>query len=381
MRSPARQIADLILILVFAIGISLPAADMALGLDVAAPRAEKRQLARFPVIQPSVDALTKLPKQIKEYLTDRFGFRNSLIRWHGMLMLNGLGVSPSDQVLVGRNGWLYTTDSGVINDHRGANPFTREQLEQWRQTLDARHDWLEARGVRYVVIFTPNKHTVYPEHLPGSITRVSGLTRLDQLVAYLQAHSQVPIIDVRDGLMDAKDQYRLYHRTDTHWNEIGAYHAYRQIMGVINQWFDTPAPVELSDLALTPVDSTGGDLAGMMGLRDVMSERWLFLHDYSPQQVQNLTWLQIPEMAVNEQPDKTLPRAVMFRDSFAESLRPFLARHFQRLVDSRVQKLDTALVEAEKPDLVIHQIVERILLRQPPRPEPQIIAQSLHSEP
>ena len=48
-----------------------------------------------------------------------------------------------------------------------------------------------------------------------------------------------------------------------------------------------------------------------------------------------------------------LPRAVMFRDSFASWLIPFLSEHFSRIVFSWEYSFDRALVEREHPDVVI----------------------------
>lgn len=60
-----------------------------------------------------------------------------------------------------------------------------------------------------------------------------------------------------------------------------------------------------------------------------------------------------------------LPRAVMFRDSFASSMIPFLSEHFRRIVYEwqGPNQFNYALVEREKPDVVIQEMVERKLSR------------------
>ena len=65
---------------------------------------------------------------------------------------------------------------------------------------------------------------------------------------------------------------------------------------------------------------------------------------------------------VYESPGKELPRAVMFRDSFATSLIPFLVDHFQRITFSWQYTFDRELVEKEHPDVVIQEMVERTLM-------------------
>jgi len=56
-----------------------------------------------------------------------------------------------------------------------------------------------------------------------------------------------------------------------------------------------------------------------------------------------------------------LPRAVVYRDSMAFSLIPLLAENFSRVVFVSSRGFDPALIEREKPDVVIEEMVERTL--------------------
>ncbi len=53
-----------------------------------------------------------------------------------------------------------------------------------------------------------------------------------------------------------------------------------------------------------------------------------------------------------------LPRAVVYRDSMAIPLIPMLAENFSRVVFV-AGPFDPALIEREKPDVVIEEMVER----------------------
>ena len=80
------------------------------------------------------------------------------------------------------------------------------------------------------------------------------------------------------------------------------------------------------------------DLAGMMGLKRVLREEDLTLVPSRPR----LARVVEPPGATPtarrrtarspRSPDSTLPRAVIFRDSFASRLVPFLSEHFSRAV-------------------------------------------------
>jgi len=56
-----------------------------------------------------------------------------------------------------------------------------------------------------------------------------------------------------------------------------------------------------------------------------------------------------------------LPRAVVFRDSFASRLAPYLSEHFGRVVYLWQNNFDAEVIRRERPDVVIQQIVGRHL--------------------
>jgi hypothetical protein len=72
----------------------------------------------------------------------------------------------------------------------------------------------------------------------------------------------------------------------------------------------------------------------------------------------------IPPFAF-ETNDESLPRAVFFHDSYGAHLAPYLSEHFERSVFAWQRAdfpvFDAALVERERPQIVIQQIVERKL--------------------
>src|SRR4029079_9827903 len=72
---------------------------------------------------------------------------------------------------------------------------------------------------------------------------------------------------------------------------------------------------------------------------------------------------------VTEITGSTLPRAVIFRDSFVSRLVPFLSEHFSRAVYLWQNDFDATVVGQEHPDVVIQEIVGRHLYGFIPSPE------------
>ena len=63
--------------------------------------------------------------------------------------------------------------------------------------------------------------------------------------------------------------------------------------------------------------------------------------------------------------DRSLPRAVMFRDSFANAFVPYLSEHFERILYVWDRDVDARVVSVERPDVVIQEIAGRLLARRP----------------
>jgi hypothetical protein len=209
--------------------------------------------------------------------------------------------------------------------------------------------------------------------MPPTIARIGDLSRADQLFTALQDTGLA--VDVRPAEFEAKARERVYQQTDTHWNDRGALAAYQQIVAAVRVRVPrTPAAWTRADF--TPADRTieGLDLAGMMGLTRVLREVDLTLVPRRPRRARVIDpagAAPTDELGriVTEIDDPSLPRAVIFRDSFTSRLVPFLSEHFSRAVYLWQNDFDASVVETEHPDVVIQQIVGRHLYNFIPSPE------------
>jgi alginate O-acetyltransferase complex protein AlgJ len=371
-RGPAPHAARL-LVALFVMTISLPLAMNLAGVDGADPRAENRELAPFPQLDASVDSIASLPDAFSSWFDDHFGFRSRLVRWYGESRLYLLGVSPSTAVIKGADDWFFYGDDKAVEDYANVEPMTDAALSNWRAAIVAARDWLLARHIAYVFTIVPDKHVIYDEEMPSTVIRIGNLSRADQLFTALQDTGVA--VDVRGVEFEAKSRERVYQKTDTHWNERGAFAAYQQIIAAVRSRVPaTPPAWTRSDF--TPGDRTieGLDLAGMMGLTRVLREVDLTLAPVRPRRarvVEPAGAQPTDELGrlVTEIDDRTLPRAVIFRDSFTSQLVPFLSEHFSRAVYVWQNDFDANLVTEEHPDVVVQEIVGRHLYNFIPSPE------------
>src|SRR5262245_17273553 len=246
-------------------------------------------------------------------------------------------------------------------------------LANWRAAVLRASKWLRALGIAYVFTIAPDKHAIYEEQMPDTLTRVTEVARTDQLFTTLQDTGLA--VDVRGWLFEAKAHERIYQRTDTHWNDRGALVAYQRIIAAVRARVPkTPPAWTREDFEPIERRVDAMDLAGMMGLKRVLSETDLAL---VPRRLRRARVVEPAGAAptaelgalVTEIDDPSLPRAVVFRDSFVSRLVPFLSEHFSRAVYLWQNDFDANVIARERPDVVIQEIVGRHLYNFIPSPE------------
>lgn len=352
----------------FLVAVSLPLVLLLLRGE-GAPAWENRRLAELPARPASLGEAFHMPRMLTEYFKDRFALRPELIRGQAVAKVRWLGASSSPEVLLGKNDWLFLAGEGEVEMFTGSAPFKPEELERWRLLLESLRDWAARRGAVFVVTFVPEKQTVYPEFMPDALRRSRVPSRRDQLAEYLKARSDVRLLDLRPALLEAKAANQIYLRTDTHWNERGSFAAYGVIAGEIGKSFEAvrPAPASEFDAAS---ENYSGDLAGMLGLYGVDFESAPTLRPRRPARARYEGVCGDVGQCASVVEGGRLPRLLMYRDSAASSLIPFLAEHFGRgvYVWDRKWGFSDELMEKERPDVLLLEMVERRLMDPPPAP-------------
>ena len=292
--------------------------------------------------------------------------------------VDGLGVSPVAEVVMGTDGWLYYVGPAgekLLDRHvRGSAPFSVAELDRWRDFLVERARRLRSVGAKYVFVIAPNKESIYPEHLPGWVGPRVGPSRLDQLMTHLKSATDVTAIDLRPALLAEKKTSVVYYKADTHWNTRGAYAAYREIARVLTPDFPGLATKSWDSLRPTPIDRTGFDMARMIGLVPETPEAD-FVIDHGACGVAHPVPLPMPPEL---QSRLTGPAqafrcdvpgsvdAVIFQDSFGTALTPILTESFRSTASFRTtagpnDSVGYGMPEKLRANLVLEILVERSL--------------------
>jgi hypothetical protein len=148
------------------------------------------------------------------------------------------------------DGWLF--DAREFDLHPKPTPV---DLDASVSTLIATAEACAAVGLRYVPVIIPAKR-----HVLGA---AAGLDRwwLVELRARLRDVDEVELFDLLSILRHAARHGATYHRTDSNWNDRGAFFVARGLLKEAHKWVPALHPPALADLHLRPVPGYRGTLA------------------------------------------------------------------------------------------------------------------------
>ena len=156
----------------------------------------------------------------------------------------------------------------------------------------------------------------------------------------------------------------LYHKYEDHWNALGAFIAYSAAMKEAKKLVPALQPLALSDYAISqgyrawnipPLGEADPVFSLKSGSR-IVDRRVLD---------NKIPLRPIVETTTNL---NTAPTALVYGNSFGEVMAPFLNETFRRtiIVPTAHYPFPTELIQANKPDVVILEMVERSLTMRPP---------------
>jgi SAM-dependent methyltransferase len=293
---------------------------------------------------------------------------------------------PSPRVLEGKEEWAFLCDdaNGNLDQMLGELRFTDGDLRDYVEILRARHRELARLGIPYFFAIAPSKEAIHPERLPETTPAIGPPDTARQLLDALRG-SSVNAVDLHTPLRSQAVTGRdLYYRRDAHWTYDGALIAARALLDAIHSaGVEVRAPLDrelawvqehfVGDLADKPmVALVDGKLEplptpvragveeagrrpglGSLGLRQLSVPRQLAV---SPTRA---------SIVVENHLKPEAPRMLVYRDSSARWLLPFLASACSWSAWLWQATMDFGLIESERPDLVVQIVTERFLPRVP----------------
>ena len=361
-----------VLILIFCISIFTPFLLGFIQEDKISSGIEKRNLATLPLLPNSIKEFTEYPKNINSYYSDHFGLREVFTKLYFKLINKLDSQSSLDDVTIGQDDWLflgsikrgYQGYDDPIGDAMNINLYTEKELKEFATSLVTIKNWLSNKGIEYIYVIAPNKHTIYFEKLPEFIVKKNNKSSTDQLIEYLQEHTDVNVVDLRPALLKAKKKQQVYFKTDSHWNHYGANVAQFEILKKIELLF----PKQIKPILLVPnqfktIPAAGGDLAGFAKIENLKEDKPLPIFATGCTPVNEIQGVNEREIYTTTCKTQEL-NAIIFKDSYFIALQPYFSRQFHHTtyIEEKINYPSLVkYIEKNKPDIVIEEVIEREL--------------------
>lgn len=299
----------------------------------------------------------------ESYYSKKFNGRSIYYKAISTLKYNLFGTSAKrESIIAGKDGFLFlgNSASSIIDETLGVDVFSDNELKRIEGRILQSLNWMNKKDIKFYVVVGPNKHTIYPEKLPFTL-EIDRTTKIDQVADLVNSIENATWIDLRKNLIKAKKNGLLFYKTDSHWNTLGGYFAYRQIINKLDKDFPGAfKPIQLRSMerytkereifGLTrmldyPIDETTNEVK-VSKVRSRQKANQL-----------NLNHRKNAEMRFSVRGKKK--KAVIIRDSYSIALVDFLKEHFKEVVFIWTPKLNKKMILEENPDIVIYEVVER----------------------
>lgn len=277
-------------------------------------------------------------------------------------------------------GWVFLLGgSNNVRDYWiGGKNLDHNILEEWLFLYKSRISFFKKHDIKYISMFAPEKLTIYSDKCPLKIKTDKIPSR--QLVRYLQNHMDFDdyYVDLIPYLKSQSEKFLTYHKTDSHWNFLGAYSAYQLVQ------YNLKDPIYIDALSQPKKYNWNAmDLGGKFD--PPLKERTYYYKSsgnfkriYANELVkfkerekrENDVGLHVGSYVIYENETPLSNKVIMiFGDSFSEYrdhlLTGLYAETYRRVHFIWNSSIDFELIEKVNPDLVITEMAERFISKVP----------------
>lgn len=286
---------------------------------------------------------------VSDYFADHFAGRQELITANAVIESAVFRESASEKVILGKDGWLYYKTT--LDDYQGQNQLSDREIWAAAHTMYLIQEYAQTKNANFLFTVVPNKNMLYPQQMPSAYIRGTEPGNLERLSEALQIQG-VSYLDLY--AVFSAEHTVLYHKLDSHWNNLGAALAHDAILAALGR-NETPSYQPEHFTAETTHD---GDLYQMLypagTQKDIQMQpdwEWRFVYDRPIRSAEDQT--------IYTGCEGKDGKLLMFRDSFGNTLHPFMAESFGAACFSRAMPYDLTRLDAEAADTLVIEIVQR----------------------
>ena len=312
---------------------------------------ENRNLEQMPTVSAKSLLSGEFMKDFETYTTDQFVGRDAWI-----------GLKSSTERALGKkeNNNVYFCDEDTL-----ITRFDQPDATKVSENLNYVNNFVENVDIPVTFSLIPTQACIWADRLPAGAPNASQTDLLDQAKAAVPGATWA---DLYSSLWEHKDE-DIFYRTDHHWTSLGAYYGYTALAEALGY---TPVPLDAYNETVrstefygTVFSSSGVRWVSPDTITTYVPDTGITVTSYTydsagnpveePRALYDTSFLSVKDkysmflggnqsLGVVKTPNTDKPKLLIIRDSYADSLVPFLTAHFSEihLVDLRYYKLSLA---------------------------------------
>ena len=298
-------------------------------------------------------------EKFEDYVTDQFPLRDAFVGLKAMSE-RALGKQENNNVFFGKEDTLLSK-------------FSEPDMEQVEKNIQAVNDFGRNAPVTVYFSLIPSSTAIWSDRLPANAPTLDQKAFIEQLAGEV---TDAIYYDTYSTLWDHREE-DIYYRTDHHWTTLGAYYGYEALMdnlGMEATPLDSYTPTVVTDQFYGTTFSSSGvrwvapdtittyvpedGITVESNFTGTMEAGRLYAPEYLDKKDKYSYFLGgVQPLCVIRTQNTDAPKLLIVRDSYSDSLAPFLTANFSEihLIDLRYNKtsiqdyivendIDTALV-------------------------------------
>lgn len=194
---------------------------------------ERRNLEKFPPY------FWVRSERLEKYISDHLPKRPELIDFY---FESGLGrdLGTQDRIIGQENfvfmGYNISRNLPTLPVYQNSYLFTPQQINLLKKNVQKMADFAKEHNIKVYLIIPPETLRIYHKWMPDYILRENNPSVSEQVETAVK--DMVTVVPIEKHLISqARSQFPLIYKTDTHWSEDGAFEAYKLLMNTIQKDF------------------------------------------------------------------------------------------------------------------------------------------------
>lgn len=325
---------------------------------------ENRELQKFPDFSFQDLFSGKFISSFESYTTDQFAFRDSWIT-----------IKAGCELMTGKE-----ENKGVFlcKDDTLIESYTKPDDKQLQTNISAVKTLADSADIPVFFALVPGAAEIHSDYLPKNAPNYSQKNVID----YCYENSGAINIDILSAMQEHSDEY-IYYRTDHHWTSLGAFYGYQALadaMGFTASPLSSYSRKTVTDEFYGTVYSKSGmtwvkpDSIEVFADQDAATQVFnyssgepvqsaMYNYDYlSKKDKYSMFMGGISPLITVSTGNTDAPTLLVLRDSYMDSLTPFLQSSFSKIYLMDLRYYKTQLMQSSIHDFISENGIDEVLV-------------------